>query len=109
MILIRCEDRNKFGYGNRSRATAIAQYCMRNKLKYSLLYINKTWGKQLSIDYNCYYLSSQSGTMDEAKELLKRNPWPKDQNNYIFCDGNRFSNSFFKEIKLENLKTILFI
>ena len=107
MILIRCEDRNQFGYGNRSRATAIAQYCKRNKLKYSLLYSNKTWGKQLSIDYNCNYLLSQSGTMDEAKELLKRNPLPKDQNNYIFCDGNRFLNSFFKEIKLENLKTIL--
>ena len=107
MILIRCEDRNQFGYGNRSRATAIAQYCKRNKLKYSLLYSNKTWGKQLSIDYNCNYLLSQSGTMDEAKELLKRNPLPKDQNNYIFFEGNRYSNSFFKEINLENLKIIL--
>ena len=107
MILIRCEDRNQFGFGNRSRAIAVAQYCKRNNLKYSLVYSNKTWGKQLSIDYDVLYLSNETGTKEEAKEILKINYLFKDQDNYIFCDGNRFSNSFFKEIKQENLKTIL--
>ena len=107
MILIRCEDRNQFGFGNRSRAIAVAQYCKRNNLKYSLVYSNKTWGKQLSIDYDVFYLSNETGTKEEAREILKINYLFKDQDNYIFCDGNRFLNSFFKEIKQENLKTIL--
>lgn len=107
MILIRCEDRDEFGYGNRSRAIAIAQHCIRNKLEYSLIYSNEVWGKQLASDYNCTPLSCQSGTKEEAKELLKKNPLSKSQNNYIFCDGNRFLKSFFVELKKINIKTIL--
>ena len=107
MILIRCEDRDEFGYGNRSRAIAIAQYCKRNELEYSLIYSNVVWGKQLTSDHNCNYLSSQCGTIEEAKELLKKNPLTKSQNNYIFCDGNRFLKSFFVELKKINIKIIL--
>jgi hypothetical protein len=108
MILIRVEDRLKFGFGNRSRALAIALFCKQANIPYNIIASNINWLEQIKEQgLNFFQIQDISGKVSEAKRIIY-NFIKKDHTQLtIIVDGARFKPSFFEYLNGIKVKTIL--
>lgn len=108
MVLICSENRKEFGFGHRSRAIALVDCFKSLSIDYIYIVNDKEWKEEIAKqNIHSAFLDCVSGDTNEASviiEYIRREKLPV---SLIFCDGNRFSNTFIEKLNSIGIKTVL--
>ena len=106
MVLIRVEDREQFGQGNRSRAIAIAQSLQRVGEKYCITASSSKWYEYLKLNNfstvlieNNYDISLEVNTIKDS--------FTDSKIYFIILDGDRFGSKYINLLKMNQIKSVI--
>jgi spore coat polysaccharide biosynthesis predicted glycosyltransferase SpsG len=106
MVLIKVEDREQFGQGNRSRGVAAAQSLSRIGIAYCIISSTVKWYEYLkSNDFNVVLIEKDYNSLDEVasiKELFSHNTI-----NFILLDGDRFDIEYIELLIKQGIKSVI--
>jgi|LauGreDrversion4_2_1035121.scaffolds.fasta_scaffold00235_25 hypothetical protein len=106
MVLIKVEDRDQFGQGNRSRGIAIAQSLTRIGIKYCIISSTGKWYEYLKLNfYNAILIEKNYKPNQEVEAILKYFLGLKI--NFIILDGDRFDVNYLNLLKSNQIKTVV--
>lgn len=108
MVLICSENRKEYGFGHRSRALALMDCLESLSIDYKYIVNDIDWKEEmLKQNKPVTFLSNFSGDQLEAKAIIEYIQQDQLPVRLIFCDGNRFSNTFLKELSSYAIKIVL--
>jgi spore coat polysaccharide biosynthesis predicted glycosyltransferase SpsG len=106
MIIIRAEDRPSFGWGHRSRATALWEAAALLDVRCTMLVSDDSWGQLLKADgAPCKTVATVDGTAAEARALIAQGATCGAR--AIVLDGNRFTPALIQALTNAGLLVVL--
>ncbi|MCG5644667.1 hypothetical protein MCN98_07905 [Flavobacteriaceae bacterium LSUCC0859] len=106
MILIRVEDREQFGQGNRSRAIAIAQSLHRLGEKYCIIASSSKWHEYLKLNNFSTVLIENNYDISLEVNIIK-DSFTDSKIYFIILDGDRFGSKYINLLKVNQIKSVI--
>jgi spore coat polysaccharide biosynthesis predicted glycosyltransferase SpsG len=106
MVLIKVEDRDQFGQGNRSRGIAIAQSLSRIGEQYCIISSTRQWfGYLQSEQFHAVLIEEGYDSVAEVKAIKKI--FKNVQIYFIVLDGERFDPDYVELLKQNNIRSVI--
>ncbi len=106
MLIIRAEDRPSFGWGHRSRATALCEAATRLDIRCTMVVSDDSWGQLLKAEGAvCESVAAVDGTTAEARALVAQAAQCGAR--AIVLDGNRFTPALMEALAAAGMLVVL--
>lgn len=106
MVLVKVEDRDQFGQGNRSRGIAIAQSLSRIGIEYCILSSTKQWFDYLkSHHFEVVLIDEDYDPVGEVNAVIAH--FNNIQIHFIVLDGDRFDPYYVDLLKQNNIRAVI--
>ncbi|MDF5690829.1 hypothetical protein [Aquirufa aurantiipilula] len=106
MILIKVEDRDQFGQGNRSRGIAIAQILSREKIDYCIISSTRKWFDYLKLNLFETILIEKDYNSNLEVEAIS-NSFESFKIDFIVLDGDRFDMNYIDLLISHQIKSVI--
>lgn len=106
MILIKVEDREQFGQGNRSRGIAIAQSLSRIGVEYCIISSTSAWLEYLKLNgFNAVLIDKNYDSTLEVEAILAC--FESLKIDFIVLDGDRFDSNYINLLNANKIKAVI--
>jgi hypothetical protein len=106
MVLIKVEDRDEFGQGNRSRGIAIAQSLLRIGIEYCIISSTAKWLEYLKANgFNAVLIDKNYESNYEVEAILEY--FDGFKIDFIILDGDRFNLNYLNLLNSNHIKTVI--
>lgn len=106
MVLIKVEDRNQFGQGNRSRGIAVAQSLSRIGVANCIVSSTKQWFEYLQTQQFPAALIEEGYDSDAEVKAIKE-LFKNEKIHFIVLDGDRFDPHYVELLKQNNIRSVI--